>query len=110
MGAKFTKPDAYITPQSNEKAEKIINYIMKNGKKAVARRLYDDTLKEIKANGHVNPLTVVYAAIENASPEIMVKSKLVSGCSRQLAARKELDLARTSQKNSWQHTLTRVTQ
>ena len=79
MGAKFTKPDAYITPQSNEKAEKIINYIMKNGKKAVARRLYDDTLKEIKANGHVNPLTVVYAAIENASPEIMVKSKRIGG-------------------------------
>jgi ribosomal protein S7 len=35
---------------SNPKIEKIINYIMKSGKKSVAKRIYHDMLKEIKSN------------------------------------------------------------
>jgi ribosomal protein S7 len=37
------------TPLSqNIKTEKIINYIMRNGKKSVAKKIYQDVLKEIK--------------------------------------------------------------
>jgi ribosomal protein S7 len=32
-------------------------------------------LKEIKANGHMNPQIVVETAIDNASPTVMIKSK-----------------------------------
>ncbi|MBF0931992.1 MAG: hypothetical protein HXJ92_01120, partial [candidate division SR1 bacterium] len=39
--------------------EKFINFIMKHGKKSVAKRIYEDTLKDIKANGHMNPTVVV---------------------------------------------------
>jgi ribosomal protein S7 len=50
---------------------------MKNGKKSVARKIYADALKEIKKAGHMNPSVVVQAAIENASPNIMIKSKRI---------------------------------
>ncbi len=60
---------------ANSKIEKIINYIMKDGKKSVARKIYSDMLKEIKSNGHMNPEIVLETAIENASPNLMIKSK-----------------------------------
>jgi small subunit ribosomal protein S7 len=63
----------------NEKIEKIINYIMKNGKKSVARKIYADMLKDIKSNGHMNPEIVLETAIENASPSLMIKSKRMGG-------------------------------
>ena len=59
--------------------EKFINFIMKHGKKSIAKRIYEDTLKDIKANGHMNPTVVVRTAIENASPTIMIKSKRIGG-------------------------------
>ncbi len=64
---------------SNEKIDKIINYIMKDGKKSVAKRIYHDTLKEIKSNGHMNPEIVLETAIDNASPNVMIKSKRMGG-------------------------------
>ena len=60
---------------ANSKIEKIINSIMKDGKKSVARKIYTDMLKEIKSNGHMNPEIVLETAIENASPNLMIKSK-----------------------------------
>ncbi len=59
--------------------QKFINFIMKDGKKSVARKIYTDTLQEIKTNGHMNPTLVVKAAIENASPSVMIKSKRIGG-------------------------------
>lgn len=64
---------------ATSKIEKIINYIMKDGKKSVARKIYADMLKEIKSNGHMNPSIVVETAIENASPHLMIKSKRMGG-------------------------------
>ncbi len=61
------------------KEQKFINYLMKNGKKTVATKIYAMVLKEIKSNGHMNPNAVIDAAIENTSPEIMVKSKRIWG-------------------------------
>lgn len=79
MGKKFEKP-AYIgLPTSDQKIQKFINYIMKEGKKTVALKIYSDTMGEIKANGHLNPQAVLEAALENAAPDIMVKSKRIGG-------------------------------
>lgn len=64
---------------SETKTEKIINFIMKHGKKSVARRIYADTLKEIKLSGHMNPDIVMETAIDNAAPNLMIKSKRVWG-------------------------------
>lgn len=65
--------------EQDNKKEKIINFIMKDGKKSIAERIYQKTLQEIKASWHMNPYIVVEAAIENASPSIMIKSKRLWG-------------------------------
>lgn len=64
-------------PRQDEQVEKFINYIMKNGKKTVARKIFDDMMKEVRAAGHMNPIVVLRAAIDNASPIIMIKSARV---------------------------------
>jgi ribosomal protein S7 len=48
---------------------------MRDGKKSVAKKIYNDMLGEIKSNGHMNPQIVVETAIDNASPSVMIKSK-----------------------------------
>jgi small subunit ribosomal protein S7 len=50
---------------------------MRNGKKSVAKKIYQDVLKEIKLSWHMNPDIVVETAIENASPSLMIKSKRI---------------------------------
>lgn len=58
---------------------KFINYLMKDGKRTVAHKIFMDTMKEIQLNGHPNPQAVLETALENASPDIMVKSKRIGG-------------------------------
>ncbi len=65
--------------ESTHKKEKMINFIMKDGKKSVAETIYRKTLQEIKANWHMNPYVVLETALENAAPTIMVKSKRLGG-------------------------------
>jgi small subunit ribosomal protein S7 len=62
---------------ADHKIEKFVNYLMKDGKKTTARKVFADTMDEIKAAGHMNPHGVLFTAIENAAPSIMVKSKRV---------------------------------
>ena len=57
--------------------QRLIHKSMKDGKKSVARKVFADTMNEIKAAGHMNPNGVLFTAIENAAPSIMVKSKRV---------------------------------
>jgi len=73
----MSKPTNAWIQQSNE--EKLINHLMKDGKKSVAKKIYESALKEIKLSGHMNPAVVVQAAIENASPNVMIKSKRIGG-------------------------------
>jgi small subunit ribosomal protein S7 len=63
--------------ESDSKIEKLVNYIMKQGKKNIARKILEGTLKVIKENGHTNPRVVIDTALENAAPQIMVKSRRV---------------------------------
>jgi len=74
-----TTTDTSVSPKTTKKTEKLINYIMRDGKKSVAKKVYADVLAEIKVNGHMNPTIVVETAIENASPTMMIKSKRVGG-------------------------------
>ncbi len=77
MATKFKKATPFILPSTTDKIEKFINYIMLDGKKNIARGIFKKTLDEIKNNGHVNPLAVWEAAIENAAPHVMIKSKRI---------------------------------
>ena len=73
----FKKARIFSLPSTNVKYEKFVNYIMKEGKKNTARQIFQDTLDEIKANWHLNPIVVWESAIENASPQIMIRSKRI---------------------------------
>jgi small subunit ribosomal protein S7 len=75
MAKNFKRAEMLILPTTNEKIEKFINHIMLDWKKSVARKIFKDTLDEIKTNWHANPISVWEGAIENSSPQIMVKSK-----------------------------------
>ncbi len=75
--AKFKKPPVLSLPSTTDRVEKFINYVMLDGQKNVARKIFNDALAEIKKNGHVNPLAVWEAALENAAPQVMVKSKRI---------------------------------
>ncbi len=75
----FKKPKSWALVLADHKVEKFINYLMKDGKKTTARKVFADTMNEIKAAGHMNPNGVLFTAIENAAPSIMVKSKRVGG-------------------------------
>lgn len=75
MVTKSKKINKTVLPSSSEKLDKIINYIMRDGKRSTAKKIYSDMLKEIKSNGHMNPQIVVETAIDNASPSVMIKSK-----------------------------------
>ena len=59
------------------KIKKFVNYLMMHGKKTVAQKIFADTMKEIQLNGHPNPQAVLETALENAAPDIMVKSKRI---------------------------------
>lgn len=64
---------------ADPRVKKFINYIMKHGKRTVAQKIFSDTMKEIQVNGHPNPQAVLETALENAAPDIMVKSKRIWG-------------------------------
>lgn len=69
----------YIPPNSDEVSEKFINYVMLDGKKSIARRIFNDMLKEIEKRGHKNAREVFFRAIENSKPSMEVRPKRVGG-------------------------------
>ena len=79
MPRKYTRVDLFHIPSTNDRIEKFINFLMKDGKKNIARKIFDGTLEEIKNSGHSNPMLVWETAIENASPNVIVKSRRIGG-------------------------------
>lgn len=68
-----TRMLSYTTPLQ----EKFINYIMKEGKKSLARRLFDETLSEIQKTGKKEPYKVFEQALENVIPSMEVRPKRI---------------------------------
>ncbi len=77
--AKPVKAVEISVMYEDPKVKKFINYIMKHGKRTVAQKIFADTMKEIQLNGHPNPQAVLETALENAAPDVMVKSKRIGG-------------------------------
>jgi len=48
MPRSYKKADLFHIPSTNPKVEKFINFIMIDGKKTIARKLFQQTLNEIK--------------------------------------------------------------
>lgn len=75
------KPDPKY---SNQDIAKLINCIMKNGKKTIARKIVYGSFDIIKKKIKKDPIDIFEKAILNASPIIEVKSKRVGGATYQV--------------------------
>ena len=61
---------------------KLINRIMKDGKKSVAQKVFYDSFDLLKKDG--DPLSLFETAINNVGPKVEVKSKRVGGANYQV--------------------------
>lgn len=68
-----------LLPDMDPMVEKFINCLMLDGKKSVARRIFAETLEEIRKRGEKNPQEIFAAAMEQAAPAIEVRPKRVGG-------------------------------
>jgi small subunit ribosomal protein S7 len=65
--------------------EKFINYIMKEGKKSVARKIMYSALDEIRKKTKTEkPVEILEIAIKNVSPLLEVRSRRVGGANYQV--------------------------
>lgn len=63
---------------------KLVNCIMKNGKKTIAVKILKDTLAEMHRRGQDDPLKTFEKALKNATPAMEVKAKRIGGAVYQI--------------------------
>ncbi len=78
---RIIPPDAVY---DNVAVQKLVNQIMKDGKKSAARKIVYGAFDIIKEKTKKEPLEVFETAIKNASPLLEVKSKRVGGATYQV--------------------------
>src|SRR5471032_1512698 len=65
-------------------AEKFVNSMMWDGKKAVSQRIFYDAMNKIKERTQDDPLKLFKKAVENAKPLLEVKTRRVGGANYQV--------------------------
>jgi small subunit ribosomal protein S7 len=87
----------FIPKDSNPLYEKFINYIMKRGKKTVARKIFNDAMKLISEKTKEDPAKIFNKAIDNVKPQMEVKPKRIGGAvyqiPREVNANRQITLA-----------------
>lgn len=78
---KETKPDPIY---NNHLINKLINNVMKSGKKTVAQRHVYNSLEIIKEKQNKDPLEVFETALRNIVPQMEVRSRRVGGAAYQI--------------------------
>ncbi len=63
---------------------KLVNYVMKDGKKATAERVVYDCFEIVATETKENPMDVFDNALKNITPTVEVKSKRVGGANYQV--------------------------
>lgn len=74
----------FIPSESSPLQEKFINYLMLDGKKSTARRIFNDTLKIVSKKETGDPEKIFKSAIENVKPRLEVKAKRIGGAVYQI--------------------------
>ena len=69
---------------SNIMVAKFVNYIMVDGKKGVAEKIFYGAMVQVKNKTKTDGLKIFEKAIENASPSVEVKSRRVGGATYQV--------------------------
>lgn len=64
--------------------QRLINYVMRKGKKSVAQKVVYDAFDNIKTQTKENPVEVFEGAIRNISPSVEVRSRRVGGANYQV--------------------------
>jgi len=75
------RPDARF---NDVQVAKFINCLMMRGKKAVAERVFYETMDLIANRTKEDPLKIFKRAIENVKPQVEVKSRRVGGATYQV--------------------------
>ena len=82
---RAVKRDVLADPIYNSKlVTKIINTIMKDGKKGVAQTIFYDAMNIVKEKTNQEPMDVLNKALENIMPALEVKSRRVGGANYQV--------------------------
>ena len=82
---RATKRDVLADPIYNSKlVTKLINQIMKDGKKGTAQTILYDAFDMIKEKTNGNPMEVYEKAMANIKPALEVKSRRVGGANYQV--------------------------
>lgn len=68
----------------NPLVTRFINYLMKDGEKTVAQKVFYRAMEKIKEETNQDPLSIFNLAIQNVSPELEVKTKRVGGANYQI--------------------------
>jgi small subunit ribosomal protein S7 len=85
MPKKFKKKQAEPDPRYNSVlVGKLVNQIMRRGKKTVARKIVYSALELIKEKSKRDPLEILESAVNNASPLLEIKPKRVGGATYQI--------------------------
>ena len=70
---------------NNRLVQKLINSIMRDGKKSTSERVVYDAFEIMKKNANTNDvLTVFHKAIENVRPHVELKARRVGGATYQI--------------------------
>lgn len=82
---------------NSELVARVINYVMRAGKKSTAERIIYGAMNTIQARSSEDPLGVLIRAIDNIKPRVEVKSRRVGGATYQVpvevGTRRQLALA-----------------
>ena len=82
---RAVKRDVLADPIYNSKlVTKIINTIMKDGKKGIAQTIFYDAMNIVKEKTNIEPMEVLDKALENIMPALEVKSRRVGGANYQV--------------------------
>ncbi|MFZ2969629.1 MAG: 30S ribosomal protein S7 [Minisyncoccia bacterium] len=87
MGRRKKKLDRGLKPDTKYKSAivtRFINYIMKKGKKSVAKRVVYECMEAIKEKTKKEPLEIFEGAINKVAPILEVKSKRIGGATYQV--------------------------
>jgi len=77
----ITSPD---TKFNSMEVSKLINYIMERGKKNTARSIVYGAMDDIKEETKQEPLEIFQSALQQASPNVEVRSKRIGGANYQI--------------------------
>jgi len=68
----------------NVMVARLINKVMKNGKKSKAEKIVYGAFDRMEAQDSTAPLTVLGQAVRNATPQLQVKSRRIGGATYQV--------------------------